>query len=124
MTPEELSRASDDELYALEQERTLEPGSWAQIASELQRRKQSRRAALADVPRPTAEAPTLGDLERIANTLEVMLDARLVRLDARMRRLRWWVLAGPVIWVLVGAGTWLALREWAPALLERVGGLP
>ena len=124
MTPEDLSRASDDELYALEQQRTLEPRSWAQIAEELQRRRRSRRAALADVAAPGADAPTLGDLERIAGSLEATLEARFAAVDTRLRRLRWWVFAVPLVWALVGTATWLLLREYAPDVLRGVGGLP
>lgn len=54
MALDDLSWMPDDELYALEQRRTLAPEDLGRIDAELRRRRQGRRAALADVTTPAA----------------------------------------------------------------------
>lgn len=118
MALDDLSRFSDEELYALEQQRALDHASWSQIDDELRRRRASRGASLADMG-PAAGAspsqPTLGDLERVAASLEATFQTRLADLESRVRRLRGWVIAAPLIWFVVfGAAAWVALRQWVP----------
>ncbi|HEU4566139.1 MAG TPA: hypothetical protein VFS05_15870 [Gemmatimonadaceae bacterium] len=120
MALEDLSWMPDEDLYALEQRRTLAPDDWGRIDAELRRRRTGRRAALADVTTPAAEPPTLGDLERVAAALE----RRLADVDAGMRRLRWWVALAPLGWAVAGVAAWLALHEWAPVVLRGLARLP
>jgi hypothetical protein len=118
MAPDDLSWASDEELYALEQQRSIEPARLAEIDDELRRRRRSRREALADVTRPAPAMPTLGDIERIAGSLEATMAARVARLERRVQRLRWWVLAAPLLWGAAGVAAWMALQQWAPSVLR------
>lgn len=121
MAPDDLSRLPDEDLYALEGERTLDHASLARIDAELRRRRESRRASLADMvtPIPAAVAPpTLGDLERVAAGLGSTLDSRIAYLDQRVSRLRRWIVLSPLLWMLVGAGVLVAVAELAPGVLR------
>ena len=118
MVFDDLTRVSDEELYALERQRAIDSNSLARIDAELRRRRESRRAILADSAAAVDAArsqPTLGDMERLAATLERGFEARFVEVDARIDRLRFWIVAAPFIWMLVGTVVWFALRTWAPS---------
>lgn len=117
MTPDDLTSLSDEDLYILERQRSLDPESLARIDDELRRRRESRRASLADIVAPSAAAPippTLGDLERVAAGLEATVHHRLAALEARVARLRWWAFLSPLLWIVVGAGVWIAITRYAP----------
>jgi hypothetical protein len=118
MTTDDLSWVSDDELYRLEQQRGLDPRSWAEIDAELRRRRASRGAGPADLARSATEPSTVRDLERVADSLEATLEGRLDTMEKRIRRLRWWTVAAPLIWIGMATATWVALQLWAPEVLS------
>lgn len=124
MALDDLSWMQDEELAALEQQRSLAPADWSRIDAEWRRRRQGRRVALADVTdramAGAADSVSLGDLERVAMQLEARLDG----VERRLRGVRRWVVLAPLGWAIVAAGTWLALRAWAPALLAQLASLP
>lgn len=120
MTTDDLSWVSDDELYRLEQQRGLDPRSWAEIDAELRRRRASRGALPADMARAATDPPTMRDLERVASSLEATIEGRLDTVERRIRRLRWWTIAAPLIWIGLAVGTWVGLQLWAPEVLSRI----
>lgn len=117
MTWDDLTSVSDEDLYALERQRSLDPDSLARIDDELRRRRDSRRAGFADTVAASAAAPispTLGDLERVAAGLEATVHHRLAAIETRVARLRWWAFLSPLLWIVVGAGAWIAISQYAP----------
>ena len=116
---DDLSALPDDDLYALEGRRSLDPAEWRRVDDELRRRRQLRvmggyadlvpetrgYADMAGEPRPVP-TPTLGDLERVAASLATRLEST----ERSVRRLRWWVLLTPVLWALVAAGSVIAAQ--------------
>lgn len=118
MAPDDLTRVSDEELYALERQRAIDSESLARIDAELRRRRESRRAILADAA-PFVDAarsqPTLGDLERVAATVERAFAERFAEVEARFTRLRFWVIAAPFLWMLVGIALWYLISVWGPS---------
>lgn len=106
---DDLSALPDDDLYALEGRRTLEPAEWRRVDDELRRRRHLRvTGGFADMPGqpPVQPSPTLGDLERVAASLATRLEST----ERAVRRLKWWVLLTPVLWALVAAGSAIAVR--------------
>ena len=106
--PAALGELEDHELYALEADRCLEPAEWQRVEAELRRRRQSRRVTAADVSLgvPVPPSVTLNDLERVSLALEERLAERVAALDRRARALRWWTMAAPLAWGLVGLAAW------------------
>ncbi len=118
MAPDDLTRVSDEELYALERQRAMDSDSLARIDDELRRRRDSRRAILADSAAYVDAArsqPTLGDLERVAATVERAFEERFAEVDARFRRLKFWIIAAPFFWMVVGIALWYLLSVWGPS---------
>ena len=118
MAPDDLTRVSDEELYALERQRAIDSDSLARIDDELRRRRESRRAILADSASFVDAArsqPTLGDLERLGAAIERSFEARIADVDARVSRLKSWIVAAPLIWMLVGVALWYLLSVWGPS---------
>lgn len=118
MAPDDLTRVSDEELYALERQRALDYDSLSRIDDELRRRRESRRAILADSAAAVDAArsqPTLGDLERLGATLQRAFDARIAEVDARVSRLKLWIVAAPFLWMLVGIALWYLLSVLGPS---------
>jgi len=109
---DDLSALPDDELYALEGRRSLEPADWRRVDDELRRRRHLRvnGPGLADVVEGSTmpPTPTLSDLERVASSLAV----KLASTEREVRRLRWWVLLTPVLWVLLAAGSIVAAQTF------------
>lgn len=116
--PDDLTALPDDKLYALADDRRLDPSEWGRIEDELGRRRRSRRLTLADAP-PLDEdppvvataggseyAPTLGDFERVVAVLEERLTTRLDVIERRARSARRWAIAAPLLWGLVALGAW------------------
>ena len=106
--PADLGALDDHQLYALEADRCLDPDEWHRVEAELGRRRQSRRISAADVGIgvPVPPPVTLNDLERVTANLERRVTARLAALERRARALRWWTLAAPLAWALVGLTVW------------------
>lgn len=120
MIPDDLTWLPDDELYNLERQRTIDGSELDRIDAELKRRRRSRtRSQLADVAPSEHDAPTLGDLERVAASLE----ERIGYLDQRVRGLRWWVTLVPLVWGAVAVGGWIALRFLAPDVADQLARL-
>jgi len=118
MAPDDLTRVSDEELYALERQRAIDSDSLTRIDAELRRRRESRRGILADSAAAVDAArsqPTLGDLERLAATLERSFEARIAEVDARVARLRTWIVVAPFVWMLAGIALWYLLSVWGPS---------
>ena len=118
MAPYDLTRVSDEELYALERQRALDSDSLARIDDELRRRRESRRAILADsagLVDAARSQPTLGDLERVAATVERAFEERFTEVDARFSRLEFWIVAAPLLWMLVGITLWYLLSVFGPS---------
>ena len=104
---DDLSALPDEDLYALEGTRSLEPADWRRVDDELRRRRRSRVPGLADLPDgpPPQTMPSLGDLERVAASLADRLEAT----QRDVRRLRWWMVLAPVLWGAVAAAGVYAL---------------
>jgi hypothetical protein len=120
MIPDDLTWLPDDELYNLERQRTIEGNELDRIDAELKRRRKSRtRAQLADVAPIEHDNPTLGDLERVAASLE----ERVGYLDRQVRGLRWWIAMVPLVWGVVVIGGWIALRAVAPDVIGQLARL-
>jgi hypothetical protein len=117
---DDLTRASDDELFELEEQNGLDPKSWSDIDAEWRRRRQTR-SGPADMVRSPGEQATVRDVERVAGTLEAALDGRLDVIEARTRRLRWWVFLSPPIWIGITTGVWIAIARFAPEILRGIG---
>ena len=111
---DDLSALPDDELYALEGRRSLEPADWRRVDDELRRRRHLRVNGLADVAEGSSmpPTPTLSDLERVASSLAV----KLASTEREVRRLRWWVVLTPVLWVLLAAGSIVAAQTFGGGL--------
>ena len=107
---DDLSALPDDELYVLEGRRSLDPADWRRVDDELRRRRHLRVHALADVADTSSAqpTPTLSDLERVASSLAV----KLASTEREVRRLRWWVVLTPVLWVLLAAGSIVAAQTF------------
>ena len=117
MIPDDLTWLPDDELYNLERQRTIEGSELDRIDAELKRRRRSRtRAQLADVAPSEHDTLTLGDLERVAASLE----ERVAYLDQRVRGLRWWIAVVPLLWGAVFVGGWIAIRLLAPDVASQL----
>jgi hypothetical protein len=120
MIPDDLTWLPDDELYNLERQRTIDGSELDRIDAELKRRRRSRtRSPLADIAPSEHDTPTLGDLERIAASLE----DRIGDLDRRVRGLRWWIAVVPLLWGAVAIGGWIALRLFAPEVMGQLARL-
>lgn len=120
MIPDDLTWLPDDELYNLERQRTIEGSELDRIDAELKRRRRSRtRAQLADVAPSEHDTLTLGDLERVAASLE----ERVAYLDQRVRGLRWWIAVVPLLWGAVLVGGWIAIRLLAPDVASQLARL-
>ena len=125
----DLSLVSDQELYALEAEPMLPPAVLVEVVAESRRRRASRRASLAGLtpvrgaarlaaPFPAASAvATLGDFERVAQELAqaIARESReevrraLDTVQARLRRIEWWLAIAPALWIAAGYASW---RLW------------
>lgn len=117
MIPDDLSWLPDDELYKLEHQRTIESSELDRIDAEWKRRRKSRmRTQLADVAPSEHDAPTLGDIERVAASME----DRFADLDRRVRGLRWWIFLVPLLWGAVAAAGFIAVRLFAPGTFEQI----
>ena len=116
---DDLSTLRDEDLCELEGRRTLEPADWRRIDDELRRRRRSRVPGLADLPGgpPPLAMPSLGDLERVTEALMFRLGAT----EREVRRLRWWVVLTPVVWVALAAATVLVAQALGLDLLQGVG---
>lgn len=129
--PDDLTALPDESLYALADDRRLDPSEWGRIEDELGRRRRSRRLTLADAPPLEQDAPvvatvgrsdftpTLGDFERVVAVLEERLTTRLDAIERRARSAKRWAIAAPLLWGLVALGAWAAggltiLRELLP----------
>lgn len=102
MQLDDLSTLPDEALCVLEGDRTLDPAEWRRIDDELRRRRRARMPGLAHLPggAPPDAMPSLGDLERVT----AALSEQLLNTQRQVRRLRWWVLLSPLLWVLLAAG--------------------
>lgn len=118
MSLDNLTQATDEELAALERQRSLGLDDCRKVDAERRRRRQSRlgMGTPPDSFAPPATA-TLGDVERIAT----VIDRHLAEVAARVGRLRFWLMLAPIVWVGVAAATWWALQLWAPNALRAFG---